>query len=91
MSARTHTTDRTDDELPATDASSDPEVAAPAGRISLADVSAAVEIEAKPSAHCCGAMGCHETDALQEVSIDGYGTRVLCLNHAEHLIERETR
>lgn len=91
MSAETHTDDRTDFELPDRGATSEPEATAPAGRDTPLDAHPDVEIEPKPSAHCCGALGCHETDSLQKVSIDGYGTRVVCPSHAEHLIGRETR
>ena len=91
MSAATHTDDRTDFELPAAGDASEPEATAPAGRDAPLDAHPDVEIDPKPSAHCCGALGCHETDALQGVTIDGYGTRVVCPSHAARLIGRETR
>jgi len=91
MSAETHTDDRTDFELPAAGDASEPDATAPAGRDHRLDAHPDVEIEAKPSAHCCGALGCRQTDVLQKVTIDGYGTRVVCPTHAENLIERETR
>jgi len=86
MSPETHTDDRTDFELPDRGATSEPEATAPAGRGTPLDAHPDVEIAPKPSAHCCGALGCHETDGLREVTIDGYGTRVVCLSHAVHLI-----
>ena len=86
MSTDTYADDRTDTELPLIESPY-----APAGRDRPLDAPPDVEVTPKPSAHCCGALGCHETDALQEVTIDGYGTRVVCPSHAEHLIGRETR
>lgn len=60
-------------------------------RVLSLDAHPDVEVTPKPSAHCCGALGCRETDVLQEVTIDGYGARVVCPSHAEHLVGRETR
>lgn len=40
-------------------------------------------------AACCAVLGCHEGDTLSRVTIDGFGTRVVCPDHLEHLIERE--
>ena len=91
MAGETHTDDRTDFELPARGATSEPEATTPAGRDTPLDAHPDIEIDPKPSAHCCGALGCHETDDLQEVTIGGYGTRVVCPSHAVHLIGRETR
>lgn len=90
MSTESPTDDRTNFELPTAGDASTPGTTAPAGRDVRLDAHPDVEIEAKPSAHCCGALGCRETDVLQEVTIDGYGTRVVCQSHAEKLIERET-
>lgn len=90
MSAESHTDDRTDDrtdfEPPATDTDSEPKATA-----SAAYDAHSVDIEPKPSAHCCGAWGCRETEDLQEVTIDSYGSRVVCPAHVPRLIERETR
>jgi hypothetical protein len=47
-----------------------------------------VTVEAVDAA-CCIALGCHVTEPLSRVTIDGFGTRVLCPDHVEHLIERE--
>jgi len=90
MSAETHTDDRTDHELPTSTSASDSAATAPAGRADPLDAHPDVEIAPKPSAHCCGALGCHEKTALLEVVIDGYGTRVVCPGHAEYLVGRET-
>lgn len=49
-----------------------------------------IEIEAAPAAHCCGAAGCHTTEDLQKVTIDGRGTWVICPDHLDELVERET-
>lgn len=46
-------------------------------------------IELALDAYCCGALGCRTTENLLSVTIDGYGTRVVCLDHAELLVFRE--
>lgn len=38
---------------------------------------------------CCAALGCHVHDPLSRVTIDGFGTRVVCPEHLEDLIDRE--
>ncbi|WP_049984134.1 hypothetical protein [Halorubrum sp. BV1] len=38
---------------------------------------------------CCAALGCRVDEPLSRVTIDGYGTRVVCPDHLAHLIERE--
>jgi hypothetical protein len=88
MSAETHSNEHTNLE-PAEGATSELDAATPSDRSEPLDAHPAVEIDLKPSAHCCGALGCRETDVLLEVVIDDYGTRVTCPNHAEHLIGRE--
>jgi len=40
-------------------------------------------------ADACTALGCTEHDDLKRVTIDGYGTRVLCPEDAAALIKRE--
>jgi len=37
----------------------------------------------------CGAAGCHETDLLLQATVSEYGSRVLCPDHLEQLVERE--
>lgn len=37
----------------------------------------------------CSALGCRENDGLVQVSINGFGSRTLCPEHLEELIDRE--
>lgn len=47
-------------------------------------------VTAEPiDACCCAALGCRTKGPLYRASIDGFGTRVVCPEHLEHLIERE--
>lgn len=48
-----------------------------------------VEAEARPDAHCCGALGCRLDEYLAQLRIDGFGKRVLCPIHVLDLIDRE--
>jgi hypothetical protein len=48
-----------------------------------------VEPEARPEAHCCGALGCRLNEYLAHLRIDGFGERVLCPIHVVELIKRE--
>lgn len=49
-----------------------------------------VEVEAIPDAAACGAAGCRRVEHLIRVTIAGFGTRVLCPDHASDLLKRET-
>lgn len=40
-------------------------------------------------AACCVALGCRVNEPLSKVTIDGFGTRVVCPEHLEDLIARE--
>ncbi len=40
-------------------------------------------------AAACGAAGCLETEPLWRVEIDGFGQRVVCLEHLGELLKRE--
>lgn len=48
-----------------------------------------VHAEPKPSAHCCGAIGCRLTENLARLRISGFGKRVLCPIHVLDLVDRE--
>lgn len=37
----------------------------------------------------CGAAGCHSSEMLLQATISKYGSRVLCPDHLEQLVERE--
>jgi len=48
-----------------------------------------VQANARPEADVCGALGCHLTEHLGQVCIDGFGKRVLCPIHVLDLVDRE--
>jgi hypothetical protein len=48
-----------------------------------------VSLAPAPSADVCGALGCRERSVLLQTVIDGFGRRVLCIDHLTDLVHRE--
>lgn len=49
----------------------------------------AIDVYVPRDPDACGCQGCSSRYMLLRVEIDGYGSRVLCADHAEELVFRE--